>query len=63
MSSLAAKIDGKKFMWDKAIYSSKTEAREKMAAYEKDGFEAACLTEEGEYLVYTRKVITKITLE
>ncbi len=63
MSSLAAKIDGKKFMWDKAVYSSETEAKEKIAAYEKDGFEAACLTEEGEYLVYTRKVITKITLE
>ena len=63
MPSLSAKIDGKKFMWDKAVYSSEVEAKEKMAAYEKDGFKAACLTDEGQYLVYTRKVITEITIE
>lgn len=50
-------------MWDKAIYASEAEAKEKMAVYENDGFEAACLTEEGKYLVYTRKVITEIILE
>ena len=63
MPSLSAKIDGKKFMWDKSMYASEAEAREKMAAYENDGFEAACLTEEGNFLVYTRKVITEITIE
>ena len=63
MPSLAAKIDGKKFMWDKAMYASEAEAKEKMAAYEKEGFEAACLTEEGQFIVYTRKVITEITIE
>ena len=63
MPSLSAKIDGKKFMWDKAVYASEAEAKEKMATYEKDGFEAACLTDEGQYLVYTRKVITEITTE
>jgi len=63
MPSLAAKIDGKKFMWDKAVYSSEAEAQEKMATYEKDGFEAAFLTDEGQYLVYTRRVITEISTE
>ena len=63
MPSLSFNIDGKKFMWDKAIYASEAEAKEKMAVYEKDGFEAACSTEEGKYLVYTRKVITEIILE
>jgi hypothetical protein len=63
MPSIAAKIEGKKFMWDKFMYASEAEAKEKMAVYEKEGFEAACLTEEGEYLDYTRKVITEITLE
>jgi hypothetical protein len=63
MPSLSSIIDGKKFMWDKAIYASEAEAKEKMAVYENDGFEAACLTEEGKYLVYTRKVITEIILE
>jgi len=63
MPSLAAKIDGKKFMWDKAVYSSEVEAKKKMAAYEKGGFDTACLTDEGQYLVYTRKAITEITIE
>lgn len=63
MPLLTAKIGGKKFMWDNFMYSSEAEAKEKMAAYEKDGFEAACLTETEGYLVYTRKVITEITLE
>jgi len=63
MPSLTAKIDEKKYMWDNFMYSSEAEAKEKMAAYEKDGFEAVCLTEAEGYLVYTRKVITKITLE
>ena len=63
MPSLSSNIDGKKFMWDKAIYASEAEAREKMAVYENDGFEAACLTEAGKYLVYTRKVVTEIILE
>lgn len=63
MPSLSSNIEGKKFMWDKAIYASEAEAGEKMAVYENDGFETACLTEEGKYLVYTRKVITEIILE
>jgi hypothetical protein len=63
MPSLTAKIDGKKFMWDNFMYSSEAEAKEKMAAYEKDGYKAACLSEKEGYLVYTRKVISEITLE
>ena len=63
MPLLTAKIGGKKFMWDNFMYSSEAEAKEKMAAYEKDGFDTACLTETEGYLVYTRKVITEITLE
>ena len=50
-------------MWDKGNYSTKEEAHEKMARYEKDGFEAECIEENGEYLVYTRKVVTEIVLE
>ena len=63
MPDLAQKIDGKKFMWDKGHYSTDQEAREKMAQYEKDGFEAECLQENGKYLVYTRRLVTEIVLE
>jgi hypothetical protein len=63
MPDLAKKIDGKKFMWDKGHYSTDQEAREKMAQYEKDGFEAECVQENGKYLVYTRRLVTEIVLE
>jgi hypothetical protein len=63
MPDLAKKIDGKKFMWDKGRYSTDQEAHEKMAQYEKDGFEAECMEENGKYLVYTRRLVTEIVLE
>ena len=63
MPSLATKIGGKKFMWDKGHYSTEEEAHEKMAKYEKDGFEAECVEENGKYLVYTRRLVTEIVLE
>jgi len=63
MAELATKIGGKKFMWDKAHYSTEEEAHEKMARYEKDGFEAECVEENGIYLVYTRRLVTEIVLE
>ena len=63
MPDLAKKIGGKKFMWDKGHYSTDQEAREKMARYEKDGFEAECVEENGTYLVYTRRLVTEILLE
>ena len=63
MPDLAKKIDGKKFMWDKDHYSTEQEAREKMIQYEKDGFEAECVEENGEYFVYTRRLVTEIVLE
>ena len=63
MPSLATKIGGKKFMWDKGRYSSEQEARDKMARYEKNGFEAECVEENGIYLVYTRRLVTEIVLE
>lgn len=63
MPSLATKIGGKKFMWDKGRYSSEQEARDKMVRYEKNGFEAECVEEDGIYLVYTRRLVTEIVLE
>ena len=63
MPSLATKIGGKKFMWDKGHYCTEQEAREKMVQYEKGGFEAECVEENGKYLVYTRKLVTEIVLE
>jgi len=63
MPNLAAKIGGKKFMWDKNLYSIKEEALEKMSQYGKDGFETECMEENGKYIVYTRRLVTEIVLE
>jgi len=63
MANLIAIIGGKKYMWDKGQYSTEKEAHEKMAQYEKDGFEAECMKENGKYLVYTRRLVTEIVLE
>ena len=63
MPNMTEKIDGKKFMWDESNYSTEAEAREKMAKYEKDGFEIRLVKEERKFLVYTRRVVTEIILE
>ncbi|MGD8534673.1 MAG: hypothetical protein PVF66_02410 [Candidatus Aminicenantes bacterium] len=63
MPDITEKIDGKKFMWNKRNYSTEAEAKEKMDAYEKDGFETRLVKEEGIFLVYTRRVVTEIILE
>ena len=63
MTNIAEIIDGKKFMWDQESYSTEADAKEKMAKYEKDGFETQIVKEESIFLVYTRRVVTEIILE
>ncbi len=63
MPNMAKKMDEKKFMWDQGIYSSEAEAKEKMAIYEKDGFETRLVKEESKFLLYTRRVVAEIVLE
>jgi len=63
MPNIVEIIDGKKFMWDQESYSTEAEAKEKMAKYEKDGFETRFVKEEGGFLLYTRRVVTEIVLE
>jgi hypothetical protein len=63
MPNISEKIDGKKFMWDEGNYTAESEAKEKMALYEKDGFETRLVKEESKFLVYTRRIVTEIILE
>jgi len=63
MPSVAAIIDGKKFMWDKGNYSTAAAAEEKIRKYEGDGFETRRVEEEKKYFIYTRRVAAKIVLE
>jgi hypothetical protein len=56
-------INGKKFMWDGVVYESKGEAQDVMEKYKKDSFEVEFIEEEKHYLLYTRRVVTKIVME
>ncbi len=53
---LAKKVEGKKFMWDGKTYGTPEEARQVMEDYGKEGFEVQMFEEEGQYLVYSRRL-------
>ena len=56
-------IDGKKFMWDGETYPSKEKVQEVTSNYEKEGFETRLIEEEGEYFVFSRRIVTEIVIE
>ena len=53
---LARKVNGKKFMWDGVVYESDEQAQQVMEDYAKDGFEVEKVAEDGQFLVYNRRV-------
>lgn len=53
---LFRKVDGKKFMWDGATYSTTEEAIQVMETYARDGFEVRLFEHEGQFVVYSRRV-------
>ncbi len=52
-------IDGRKFMWDGTLYGSQDEAEKARAAYVAEKFEARLVEDQGQFLVYTRRVVTE----
>ncbi len=48
-------IDNKKFMWDGATYPDEAEASRVAETYRGSGFEAHVATDEGVWLVFTRR--------
>jgi len=63
MPDLSRIINGKKFMWDGVVYESKEKAQEVMEKYQKDNFQVELIEEEKQFLLYSRRVVTKIVLE
>jgi hypothetical protein len=43
-------------MWDGGTYSSPEEARQVMEGYAKEGFEVQMFEEEGQFLIYSRRL-------
>lgn len=58
-AQLSYKIDGKKFLWDNVTYDSREAAQEAMKAYVQEGFEVELLEIEGQFLVYSRRVVAE----
>ena len=55
---LARKVEGKKYLWDGVAYDSQDQAQQALEAYRQDGFEVQMFAENGQYLVYSRRVAT-----
>jgi len=53
---LARKVNGKKYMWDGVVYESDDQAHQVMEGYAKDGFEVEKVVEDGQFLVYSRRM-------
>ena len=60
---LAKKVNGKKFMWDGVVYDSDESAQQVMEDYAKDGFEVQKFEQDGQFLVYSRRVATAAPTE
>jgi hypothetical protein len=56
-------FDRQKFMWDGEVYESRAAAEAKKKDYETQGFETQLLEEEGQAVLYTRRVVKEVVLE
>jgi hypothetical protein len=61
-ANLAMISDGKKFMWDGQLYTTKEEASSIEQSYHNDNFEVRLVEQEGKFLVYTRRVVKEVVL-
>ncbi len=56
-------FDENKFMWDGKTYISESEAINIKAEYEKNDFETRIVSEEDNYFLFTRRVVTEVVVE
>ncbi|OHD75513.1 MAG: hypothetical protein A2V99_15315 [Spirochaetes bacterium RBG_16_67_19] len=63
MAATVRFFDRRKFMWDGEAYESVAAAEAKQKGYEAQGFETQRFEEEGQALVYTRRVVKEIVIE
>jgi hypothetical protein len=60
---LARTFDGNKFMWDGMTYANEKERGETAQKYKGDGFEVEMVDEDGEYFLFTRRVVKEVVVE
>lgn len=54
-------ISNKKYMWDGKVYENEGDALNVASAYKKDNFDVQLISEDGKYLLYTRRVAAAAT--
>ena len=59
---LAILRDGKKFMWDGCLYDVREDAARALQAYQAAGFETFLTDHDGQFLVYTRRVVKEVVV-
>ena len=60
---LARQIGGKKFMWDGRTCENQKEAEEVRQSYQNDGFEIELVEEDGQWFLFTRRVVEEVVVE
>jgi hypothetical protein len=60
---LSRDIDGRKFMWDGVERPDEAEAAEILARYQSMGFDAVLVEEGRHFFLFTRRVVTAVTVE
>jgi hypothetical protein len=63
MPEISRKINGKKYMWDGTINEKEEDARNFLESYKSDNFETELVTEDGKFLVYTRRIVSDVVIE
>ena len=63
MAAQARFFDGKKFMWDGEEYDSEKKANAAQKQYRENSFEVQMCRDDGNVLLYTRRVVTEIVLD
>lgn len=60
---LARTFGGKKFMCDGRVYEDRREAEEVSQKYKGNGFEVELIEEDGQWFLFTRRVVTEVVVE
>lgn len=53
-------FDKKKYMWDGYVYKTKEEVSKREDEYLQRGFEVKRVSEDSEFLLYTRRVVKEV---
>lgn len=59
---LSLTCDGKKFMWDGQVHTTREELSSLEQAYQRDNFEVRVVEEDGKFLLYTRRVVKDVVV-